>query len=100
MENIKRDPRHHGIKIIREGETDDRAFASWNLAYLSPSAEEVSKCTELEGRHHDPECPPFFGARARSASGHSAEYPEGNCGAMNTVRGTVYAQRFASFCCD
>lgn len=49
METIKRDPRHHGIKVYRERETDERAFASWSMAYLSPSAEEVSRWAELEG---------------------------------------------------
>jgi Sensors of blue-light using FAD len=49
MERIKRDPRHHGLKVYREGEIDERAFASWSMAYLSPSAEEVSKWAELEG---------------------------------------------------
>lgn len=49
MERIKRDPRHHGVKVYRERETDERAFASWSMAYLSPSAEEVSGWAELEG---------------------------------------------------
>ena len=49
METIKRDPRHSGIKVYRERETDERAFASWSMAYLSPSAEEVSRWAELDG---------------------------------------------------
>jgi hypothetical protein len=49
MERIKRDPRHHGLKLYRERETDERAFESWSMAYLSPSAEEVSRWAELEG---------------------------------------------------
>jgi hypothetical protein len=49
MEKIKRDPRHHGVKVYRERETDGRAFASWSMAYLSPCAEEVSKWAELDG---------------------------------------------------
>ena len=49
METIKRDPRHSGVKVYHEGETDERAFASWSMAYLSPSAEEVSRWAELDG---------------------------------------------------
>ena len=49
MERIERDPRHHGVKVFHEEETDERAFASWNMAYLSPSAEEVSRWAELDG---------------------------------------------------
>ena len=49
MERIKRDPRHHGLKLYRERETDERAFESWSMAYLSPSAEEVSRWAELDG---------------------------------------------------
>jgi len=48
-ENIQRDPRHHGAKVYREDDIEERAFASWNMAYLTPSAEEVSKWAELEG---------------------------------------------------
>ncbi|MDL2716731.1 MAG: BLUF domain-containing protein [Acidobacteriota bacterium] len=49
MERIERDPRHRGIKVFHEEETDERAFPSWNMAYLSPSAKEVSRWAELEG---------------------------------------------------
>src|SRR5271157_3412409 len=49
MESIKRDPRHSGVKVYRERETDERAFASWSMAYLSPSAEEVSRWAQLDG---------------------------------------------------
>lgn len=49
MERIERDPRHHGVKVFVEQETDTRAFAEWNMASLSPSAEEVSRWAELEG---------------------------------------------------
>jgi Sensors of blue-light using FAD. len=48
MERIERDPRHRGIKVFYEQEVDERAFASWSMAYLSPSAEEVSKWAELD----------------------------------------------------
>ena len=49
MERIERDPRHHGVKVFYEEEVDERAFASWSMAYLSPSAEQVAKWAELEG---------------------------------------------------
>ena len=49
MGRIERDPRHSAIKVFHEQETDERAFASWSMAYLSPSAEEVSRWAELEG---------------------------------------------------
>lgn len=46
---IIRDPRHHGVHVYSERETDQRAFASWSMAYLSPSAEEVARWAEQEG---------------------------------------------------
>jgi hypothetical protein len=49
MERIQRDPRHHGIKVFYEEEVDERAFASWGMAYLTPSAAELSKWIQLEG---------------------------------------------------
>jgi hypothetical protein len=49
MQRIERDSRHHGIKVFYEEEVQDRAFASWSMAYLSPSAEEVAKWAELDG---------------------------------------------------
>jgi len=49
MERIEVDPRHRGVKVFHEEMTGERAFASWNMAYLSPSAEEVSRWAELEG---------------------------------------------------
>ena len=49
METIERDPRHRGVKVFHERETDERAFASWSMAYLSPSVGEVSRWAELDG---------------------------------------------------
>lgn len=49
MARIEVDPRHHGIKVFYEENVDERAFASWSMAYLSPSAEEVAKWAELDG---------------------------------------------------
>ena len=48
MGRIDRDPRHRGVKVFYEQEVDERAFTSWSMAYLSPSAE-VAKWAELEG---------------------------------------------------
>jgi hypothetical protein len=48
MVRIGRDPRHHDIKVFYEEEVDERAFASWSMAYLTPSAEELSKWIQLE----------------------------------------------------
>ncbi|HVO52244.1 MAG TPA: BLUF domain-containing protein [Thermoanaerobaculia bacterium] len=49
MARIESDPRHHDIKVFSEGEVDERAFSSWSMAYLSPSAGDVAKWAELEG---------------------------------------------------
>jgi hypothetical protein len=49
MARIERDPRHHDIKVFSEGDVDERAFSSWSMAYLSPSAADVAKWAELEG---------------------------------------------------
>src|ERR1700690_2352126 len=40
MERIERDSRHHDLKVFYEEEVGERAFPSWSMAYLSPSAEE------------------------------------------------------------
>jgi hypothetical protein len=49
MSRIRVDPRHSGVKVFHEEEVDARAFESWSMAYLSPSAEEVSRWAELDG---------------------------------------------------
>lgn len=49
MERIERDPRHRGIKVFYEQDVDERAFGSWSMAYLSPSADDVAKWAELAG---------------------------------------------------
>jgi len=49
MKKINGDPRHHGVHLYSKRETDERAFASWSMAYLSPSADEVSRWAKLEG---------------------------------------------------
>jgi len=49
MANIARDSRHHSVKIFYEAEVDVRAFASWSMAYLSATAEQMSKWAGLPG---------------------------------------------------
>jgi hypothetical protein len=49
MSRIDRDPRHRAVKVFYEQEVEERAFESWSMAYLSPSAAEVAKWAELEG---------------------------------------------------
>ena len=48
MQRIERDSRHRGIKVFYEEDVEGRAFTSWSMAYLSPSAEEVAKWAELD----------------------------------------------------
>lgn len=49
MASIASDSRHHSVKVVYEAEVDWRAFASWSMAYLSPTAEQMSKWTGLPG---------------------------------------------------
>jgi hypothetical protein len=49
MGRIERDPRHHGVKVFYEQEVDERAFESWSMAYISPSAADLASWAELEG---------------------------------------------------
>lgn len=49
MTSIARDTRHHSVKIIYEAEADAQAFQSWSMAYLSPTAEQMSTWAGLSG---------------------------------------------------
>ncbi len=49
MSSIARDSRHHSVKVIYEAEVDARAFESWRMAYLSPTAEQMSVWAGLPG---------------------------------------------------
>jgi hypothetical protein len=49
MARIDRDPRHRGVKVFYEQDVEERAFASWSMAYLSPSAADVARWASLEG---------------------------------------------------
>jgi hypothetical protein len=42
MSSIASDSRHHSVRICYEMEVDEPAFKSWRMAYLAPSAEQLS----------------------------------------------------------
>ena len=42
MANIASDTRHHSVKVFYEAPVDVRAFESWSMAYLGPTAQEMS----------------------------------------------------------
>ena len=42
MANIASDTRHQSIKVFYEAQVDVRAFESWSMAYLGPTAQEMS----------------------------------------------------------
>jgi hypothetical protein len=49
LRSLERDPRHSHLKVFHRQDVEERTFASWNMAYLSPSARDVSRWAELEG---------------------------------------------------
>jgi len=49
MRRIERDPRHNNLKVFHREDIDEPAFASWSMAYLSPSIAEVSRWAVLDG---------------------------------------------------
>jgi len=49
MRSLERDGRHHDLKVFYRNFVAERSFASWSMAYLSPSAEEVARWAELGG---------------------------------------------------
>jgi hypothetical protein len=42
MANIASDTRHQSVKVFYEAQVDVRAFESWSMAYLAPTAQEMS----------------------------------------------------------
>lgn len=42
LQKINADPRHKDIKVIYQGDTDQRTFSSWQMAYVNPSAKELA----------------------------------------------------------
>ena len=49
MTSISSDSRHHSVKVFYEAEADVRAFESWGMAYLTPTAEQMSEWAGLPG---------------------------------------------------
>ena len=49
MASIASDSRHQSVKVFYEAEVDVRAFESWNMAYLSTTAEQMSHWAGLPG---------------------------------------------------
>ena len=49
MASIASDSRHHSVKIFYDAEVAARAFESWSMAYLSATAEQMSKWAGLPG---------------------------------------------------
>ena len=49
MASISSDTRHHSVKIIYEAAVEARAFESWRMAYLSPTADQMSQWAGFPG---------------------------------------------------
>lgn len=49
MRSLERDGRHRDMKVFYRSFVEERSFASWSMAYMSPSAEEVARWAELGG---------------------------------------------------
>ena len=47
MANIASDTRHQSVKVFYEAQVDVRAFESWSMAYLGPTAQEMSTWADL-----------------------------------------------------
>lgn len=48
MDKIAQDPRHRDVKVFERAAIDTRAFGDWRMAYLTPSATQVSAWAGLE----------------------------------------------------
>jgi hypothetical protein len=42
MANIASDSRHRSVKVFYEAQVDARAFGSWSMAYLAPTAQDMA----------------------------------------------------------
>ena len=42
MANIASDSRHRSVKVFYEAQVDARAFESWSMAYLAPTAQDMA----------------------------------------------------------
>jgi Sensors of blue-light using FAD len=49
MTSLGKDSRHSSIKIIHEAEIEERTFASWRMAYLDATPEQMAGWAELAG---------------------------------------------------
>jgi len=49
MASIAADSRHRSVTVFHEAEVDARAFESWSMAYLSPTAAEMAAWVGLPG---------------------------------------------------
>jgi len=49
MASIAHDSRHHSVKVFYEAEVETRVFHSWSMAYLNPTAEQMSAWAGLRG---------------------------------------------------
>ena len=49
MQTISSDPRHSNVKVFREKEVEQRTFASWRMAYVTPSPKELATWAGLDG---------------------------------------------------
>ena len=49
MAHIASDTRHQSVKVFYEAQVDVRAFESWSMAYLAPTAQEMSTWAGLPG---------------------------------------------------
>jgi len=47
MASIASDSRHHSVKIFYQAQVDVRVFESWRMAFLSATAEQMSKWAGL-----------------------------------------------------
>ncbi|MDO6519600.1 BLUF domain-containing protein [Zobellia uliginosa] len=43
FENIKQDPRHSGVYLLSEGETEERNFPNWGMVYYPIDDNELNK---------------------------------------------------------
>lgn len=49
MASIARDTRHRAVKVFHEAAVAEPAFETWRMAYLSPTAEQMSAWAGLPG---------------------------------------------------
>jgi hypothetical protein len=55
FETISKDNRHADIKILHEGNVDQRIFSSWAMAYSAPSSKELATWAGLHSTTSVPE---------------------------------------------